>query len=257
MSSALFALPALLSHGKPVLCAWCTLPDPAIAGVLAREPGFGAVSVDLQHGAIDYAAAAKAFPLINAAGKSAVARIPVGEYALASRLLDAGASAIVAPMIQGVDDAREFAHFMKYAPIGSRSWGPTTAVALSGLDPVGYLGAANKGILAFAMIETREAFGQIDEILGVDGIDGIFIGPSDLSIAFSNGKLDPMSTEVEAAVDHAVARTRRAGKVPAIFAPSGERAGNFARRGYSFISVGSDNLMLKAGAAAMINAANG
>src|SRR3954469_2541792 len=88
--------------GSPVLAAWCGLPEPAVAGLLARE-AFDAVTIDMQHGAIDFAAAVRAVPLIAAAGKPAIVRIPVGDFAAASRLLDAGASAVIAPMINTIE----------------------------------------------------------------------------------------------------------------------------------------------------------
>jgi 4-hydroxy-2-oxoheptanedioate aldolase len=116
-----------LRSGTPVPSAWCGLPDPSVAGLLARE-GFDAVTIDMQHGAIDFAATVQAIPLVAAAGKPALVRIPVGEFATASRLLDAGASAVISPMINGVEDARRFGSFVKYSPLGQRSWGPHAAM---------------------------------------------------------------------------------------------------------------------------------
>jgi 4-hydroxy-2-oxoheptanedioate aldolase len=106
------------------------------------------------------------------------------------------------------------------------------------------------------MVETREALAIIDDILAVPGIDGIFIGPSDLSIALSGGKgLDPTSAEVEKALDHALARVKAAGKVAAIYAVSGGRAAQLVRKGFHMVSIGSDISMLRAGAAAALAAA--
>ena len=87
-----------LTTGAPAFTAWCGLPEPMVAGLLARE-GFDAVTLDMQHGFIDFGVAMRAIPLIVAAGKPAIVRIPVGEFATASRLLDAGATGIIAPMI--------------------------------------------------------------------------------------------------------------------------------------------------------------
>src|ERR687894_1512798 len=105
--AAITALADRLRSGVPALAAWCGLPDPAIAGLLAHE-GFDAVVVDMQHGAIDFAAILRGIPLVAAAGKPAIARIPVGDFATASRMLDAGVAAIIAPMINTVEDARAF-----------------------------------------------------------------------------------------------------------------------------------------------------
>ncbi len=190
-------LPDRLNAGSPALAAWCGLPDPTVSAVLARE-AFDAVVLDMQHSAIDYSVAVRAIPLIAAAGKPAIVRIPVGEFATASRLLDAGASGVIAPMVNTVADAHLFADFMKYPPLGQRSWGPHGALAVTGLEPGDYFRAANGLTVALAMVETREALAIIDEILAVPGIDGVFIGPGDLSIGLSGGReLNPTSAAVE------------------------------------------------------------
>jgi 4-hydroxy-2-oxoheptanedioate aldolase len=249
--SALFSLPDRLRSGTPLIGAWCTVPQPLIADTIAREPNFGAVCVDLQHGGFDFASAAEAIQLVALAGKPAGVRIPVGDFSLASRLLDAGASLVIAPMINTAADAKALAQCVKYAPVGARSWGPTQAVKLAGVTPGDYLAAANAGTVAFAMVETRQALDNIDDILAVAGVDGVFIGPSDLSITLTGGKLAPQSAEVDEAVRHALSRARAAKKFAGIFAASGERARDFVQLGYDYISVGTDMLMLKAGAAQM------
>jgi 4-hydroxy-2-oxoheptanedioate aldolase len=249
------SFPDLLRRGSPVLAAWCGLPEPSVPGILARE-AFDAVVVDMQHGAIDFSAALRAVPLIAAAGKPALVRIPVGDFASASRFLDGGVSGVVAPMINTVEDARRLAAFTKFPPTGERSWGPQGALALSGLQPTAYFQEANGLTVSFAMVETREALAIIDDILAVPGIDGIFIGPSDLSIALSGGQeINPASAEVEKAQEHALARANAAGKVAGIYAASGSRAAELARKGFHLISIASDAVLLRAGAQAALAAA--
>jgi len=251
------SFPDRLRSGSPVLAAWCGLPEPSIPGLLARE-AFDAVVVDMQHGAIDFAASLKAVPLVAAAGKPALVRIPVGDFAAASRCLDAGVSGVIAPMINTIEDARRFAGFMKFPPVGERSWGPHGALALSGLQPGDYFRKANALTVSFAMVETRESLAIIDDILAVPGIDGIFIGPSDLSIALSEGRdLDPASAEVEEAIEFALSRARAANKVAAIYAASGSRAAELARKGFHMVSIASDTALLRAGAQAALGAARG
>jgi 4-hydroxy-2-oxoheptanedioate aldolase len=249
------SLPERLRAGPPAFSAWCGIPEPSVAATLSRE-GFDAVTLDMQHGAIDFAAAVRAIPLVAAAGKPALVRIPVGEFATASRLLDAGASGIIAPMVNTVDDARRFGAFMKYPPLGERSWGPQAAVALSGLSADTYFAQANSLSAALAMVETREALAIVDDILNVPGIDGIFIGPSDLSIALSNGaRNDPTCSEVTTALDHAVARAKACGKLIAVYAATGERAAELALLGFHLIAIGADTNFLRAGAQAALSAA--
>jgi 4-hydroxy-2-oxoheptanedioate aldolase len=147
---------------------------------------------------------------------------------------------------------------MKFPPLGERSWGAYGALALTGLQPGDYLRQGNDLTVAFAMVETRESLSNLDEILAVPGIDGVFVGPSDLSIALLGGKgVDPAGPEVEKALDHVLARTKAAGKLSAIFASSGARAGELARKGFNMVSIGNDMSMLRAGAQAALAAARG
>jgi 4-hydroxy-2-oxoheptanedioate aldolase len=253
--STVSALAERLRADTPTLSAWCGIPEPAVAGILARE-AFDAVALDMQHGAIDLAAALRTVPVIAGAGKPVIARIPVGDFASASKLLDGGASAVIAPMINTIEDARRFGAFTKFPPIGERSWGPHGALALTGLQPAEYFAQANGFTLAFAMVETREALAIVDEILDVPGIDGIFIGPADLSIALSGGRgVDPYNAEVNKALDHALARARAAGKLIGVYAPTGERAAEHARQGIPLIAIGSDTALLRAGAQGALKAA--
>ena len=116
-----------LAAGGGVLSAWIGVNDAAIADALARE-SFDAVTLDMQHGGVDFVGATRAILAVALAGKPTIARIPVGDFASASRLADAGAAAVIAPMINSAEDARRFAEFMKFPPIGRRSWGPRAAL---------------------------------------------------------------------------------------------------------------------------------
>ena len=246
-----------LKEGSPLLSAWCGIPDPAVAGLLARE-SFDAVTLDMQHGSYDVATAMRAIPLVAAAAKPALARIPVGEFQTASKLLDAGVSAIVAPMINTVDDARRLVSFMKFPPEGARSWGPHGGLVFTGLTPSDYLKQANGFSLAFAMIETREALDSVDAILAVPGLDGIFLGPADLSVTLSRGEiLDPASQAVDQALAHALARGRAAQKFIGIHAITGARASLLVKQGFSLVAIASDSAFLRAGAQEAIKAARG
>ena len=149
-----------LAHGlaerRDVLSAWVGVNDAAVADALARE-AFDAVTLDLQHGGLDFVGASQAIVAVALAGKPAIARIPVSDFALASRLVDAGAAAVIAPMIDDAATARRFAEHVKFPPLGQRSWGPRAAQALSGLVGPGYLHGANAVTLAIAMIENSRS----------------------------------------------------------------------------------------------------
>ena len=257
VGSSVGALSEGLRSKKSLLSAWCSLPDPTTAGVLARE-AFDAVILDMQHGLLDYAGVAAAIPLIAAAGKPAIARVPVGDFATASRFLDVGAAGIIAPMINTIEDARLFASFMKYPPMGERSWGPHGVITLTGMNPADYFREANGISVSLAMVETRESLHIVDDILAVAGIDGIFIGPADLSIALSGGaRVDAHGRDVDEALAHCLARARAAGKFVGVFAIDGERARTLVERGFDLVSLGTDTTLLRAGAQAAIKVMRG
>src|SRR5947199_92613 len=173
MSEAVIGKLAKALRAGGVYSAWVGINDSQVAEALARED-FDAVTIDMQHGSYDSVGAARAILSVALAGKPTVVRIPVGDFATASRLVDAGAAGVIAPMINSLADARAFADFMKFPPLGRRSWGPRACGPLSGFAGPAYLHEANAITLAIAMIETREALAALDDILGVDGIDGVF-----------------------------------------------------------------------------------
>ena len=136
----------------------------------------------------DLAGLATGIAAVRQGGSAPIVRVPLGDFAMVSRVLDFGAEGIIAPMINTAADARAFAAAAKFPPIGERSWGPHRATMLAGIaDQKDYLANANDNIVTLAMIETRTALANIDAIAATPGIDGLFLGPSDLSIALSEG----------------------------------------------------------------------
>jgi 4-hydroxy-2-oxoheptanedioate aldolase len=258
MTHPSFSLARRLRAGETVYTAWCGLPAPIVAETIARE-GFSAVTLDQQHGLFDMAATAAGIAAVRMAGAAPIVRVPLFDFAVASRVLDFGAEAVIAPMINTADDARAFVAAAKYPPVGERSWGPHRATALAGIaDQKLYLREANALTLTFAMIETRAALSNVDAIAATNGIDALFVGPSDLSIALTDGAtLDPHSQEVEAALDQVVAAARKAGKIAGLYCANAARALATAKRGFSFLAVGSDLAFLRAGTAEQVKALQG
>jgi 4-hydroxy-2-oxoheptanedioate aldolase len=244
-----FSLAARLRAGETVHTGWCGLPAPMVAEVVARE-GFVAVTLDSQHGMWDLAGLAAGVAAVRQGGSAPIVRVPLGDFAMVSRVLDFGAEGIIAPMINTAADARAFAAAAKFPPIGERSWGPHRAAMLAGIpDQKDYLANANDNIVTLAMIETRTALANIDAIAATSGIDGLFLGPSDLSIALSEGRsLDPESKAVEVELDRIVAAAQKAGKIPGAYCASAERALAVAKRGMRFCAISSDMGFLRAGA---------
>src|SRR5258708_3461601 len=197
-----FSLARRLRAGETVHSGWCGLASPLVAEVIARE-GFAAVTVDMQHGLWDIAATVSAIAAIRQGGAAPVVRVPLGDFATASRALDFGAEGIIAPMINSAADARALVAATKYPPLGERSWGPHRATMLAGLaDQKVYLNEGNALTFTLAMIETRAALDNVAVIAATPGIDGLFLVPSDLSIALSQGAtIDPLSGHVDPELD--------------------------------------------------------
>ncbi|MBL8590231.1 MAG: hydroxyacid aldolase [Methylobacteriaceae bacterium] len=257
MTEVVASLARRLSAGETLLLGWSGIPDPAVPELMTRA-GFDAAALDMQHGAWTYASALSGISAVASAGKPCLVRIPVDEFPTVSRLLDAGAAGVIAPMINSAADARAFAAFAKLPPLGERSWGPARALGLTGLSADAYLARANGIHQAIAMVETREAMAALDDILDTPGIDGVLVGPSDLSIALSNGaKLDADGAEVDSALTHIAAACRKRGKTAAVFCHSGARARELVRRGYNLLSVGNDQILLRQAAVAEMAVARG
>ena len=251
MTIPAFSFARRLQAGETVFSGWCSLPYPLVAETVGRE-GFSAVTIEAQHGLWDLNAILTGIAAVRQGGAAPLVRVPVGDFAMVSRVLDFGAEGIIAPMINTAADARALAAAAKYPPVGERSWGPHRATTLAGLtDQSIYLREANEHVIALAMIETRAALDNLDAILDTPGIDGLFVGPSDLSIALSGGKtLDPLSKEVERELDRIVAAAQKAGKIPGAYCHSAERAVALAKRGVRFLAVMSDLAFIRAGVAA-------
>ena len=250
-----FTLARRLKAGETVYTGWCGLPYPLLPEIIARE-GFPAVTIDSQHGLWDTASVLAAVAQVRQGGAAAIVRIPVGEFATASRALDFGAEGIIAPMINTQADARAYVSFTKFPPIGERSWGPHRATTLANMpDQKVYLREANALTVTFAMIETKTALENVEAIAATSGIDALFLGPADLSIALSNGgDVDPMALEVDRGIERMLAAARNAGKIMGAYCHSVERAVALAKRGVRFLAVGSDMGILRAGAAAALKA---
>jgi 4-hydroxy-2-oxoheptanedioate aldolase len=245
MISSSYHVAAKISSGSPVFTAWLGIAEPVLAEIFARE-GYDAVVFDGQHGMYDDNAMARGFATVSSVGVPVIGRIPVGEFALAARFLDLGAAGVIAPMINSVADAKKLVSFTKFPPVGERSWGPARALALTGLSPQDYFKQANDFSLIVAMIETREAIAAVDDILAVPGIDGVFVGPSDLSITLSNGAtFNPASAEVDAAFKHVLTRAKAAGKFCGAFSISPAKAAELGKQGFQLVTVSGDFALIR------------
>lgn len=252
MSAEPSSFRARLEAGETVYTVWCMLSEPNCAEILARQ-GWDAVTIDCQHGFIDHLDMLRMVTAVHGAGKYALVRTSPGDEGMIGKALDAGVQGVIAPMINDADDARWLARTAKFPPLGERSWGPVRAMGTSGLDKAGYLAGANALSLAWAMVETGAALANIDEIAATPGIDGLFVGPNDLSVSLTGGAhVDPTRAEVDHALDRVLEAAHRHKVFPGIFANTAELARAFAARGFAFISGGHDVGMVTAGSAALL-----
>jgi len=248
------SLAARLRTGEALISGWSSLADPVVAEIVGRQ-GFDCVVLDMQHGLHDIGTVGRCLASLTLAGKPTIVRVPLGDSASASRALDLGAAAVIAPVINSAAEARAFVAATKYPPVGERSWGPTRALTLHGIAGPAYLDAANTETLTIVMIETARALAAIAEILVVPGIDGVFVGPHDLSVTMSAGKsVAPADPAVDKALGTIVTAAAGAGKFACIYAPTAERARRYRELGYQLIAVGSDAGYLAAGATEVLAA---
>lgn len=244
-----------LAAGEVVFTAWSGVPDALTVELLAYQP-FDAVTLDMQHGAHHEDSVVRSIRSVQAAGKPALVRIPVGRFDMASRALDFGAEAVIAPMVNSADDARRFAAAMKYPPVGERSWGPTFGLPRRGGSQLDWLRRSNEKTLAFAMVETRAALDALEAILATPGIDGIFLGPADFSIAWTNGAdLSPLREDMMETIEAVARRTRAAGKHAAIYLGDPTPAGRLAAMGFRLFATGSELQLIARGAEGLLKAA--
>ena len=186
------------SNGKGAINAWCSIPSAVTAEMMSMND-FDSITIDMQHGLVDYQTALNMLQVISGSGKTPMVRVPWNEPGIIMKSLDAGALGIICPMINTPEDAISFVGATRYAPVGHRSSGPTRALMVHGPN---YHNDANDNIISMAMIETVEALDNVDKIAATDGLTGIYIGPSDLSISMGfNPGLDRVEPEMIDAIN--------------------------------------------------------
>jgi 4-hydroxy-2-oxoheptanedioate aldolase len=245
MSGASFTIRKKLATGAPFIFPWIGMPGVAQVTMFARA-GFSAVALDLQHGTIDNGEAAAMVAAINAAGTPAVIRTLWNDPGLIGFALDMGAAAVIAPMVNSVEQAKALVKAAKYPPLGQRSWGGYNMVQASGVTEGEYLKQANAENLVFAMIETQEALDLVDEIAAVPGLDGLFVGPSDLSIALSKGAgIDRLGANTIAAMKKVAAACKANNLVAGAFGGSVEGCKTYAAIGFQFMAGPMDGASIR------------
>jgi 4-hydroxy-2-oxoheptanedioate aldolase len=252
MSGASFGLRKRLATGKVLVFPWLGTPGPELAGQVARL-GFDAVAIDLQHSVIDMGDAAKQVAAINAVGKPAILRVRWNDPGIVNSALDMGAACVIAPMTNTVAQVQAMVKAAKYPPVGQRSWGGYTMLQSAGVTAGEYLKQANNETLVMAMIETQEALNNLEAIAAVPGLDGLFVGPSDLSIALSNGaKIDRLGESTLNAMKKVVAACKKNRLIAAAFAGNVEGVKAYSDIGFTFLAGPTDTDLMRAGTEAFL-----
>ena len=199
---------SIWNAGSAVVNGWLTVPSTFSAEIMAHQ-GWDSLTIDLQHGLVDYQKAVDMLTAISTTNTVPVARVPWNEPGMLMKVLDAGAYAVICPMVSTRAEAQSLVAATHYPPRGTRSFGPLRATLYGGDD---YQAQANDTVVVFAMIETKQALDNLDDILSVPGLDAVYIGPIDLSLALGcTPTFDDVDAPVAEAIDHILARPRRTG----------------------------------------------
>lgn len=240
------------AEGRPVILGWLSIGNDYSAEIMANQ-GFDGVNVDLQHGMIGTDAAISILQGISTTPAAPFVRVPTNEPGIVMKMLDAGAYGVICPLVNSRAECEAFVQACKYPPQGIRSYGPARARLYGGGD---YAQHANDTIITLAMIETKEALECVDDIVAVDGLDGVFIGPSDLNLSFGH---DPSSGAKHPEVARAIETIREAahkqGRKAGLFCPSGEEARRMIAEGFDLVTTGNDVGLLAGAAKAAVDAA--
>ncbi len=240
---------SIWSQGGTVYNGWLMVPSSVTAEMLARQ-GWDSITIDLQHGLIDYADALPMLQAISCTDVTPMVRVPSLEPGIIGKMLDAGAYGVICPMVNTREQCAYFVKCCRYAPLGHRSMGPVRATMYAGSD---YGVRANAEMIAMAMIETAEAVENIDEILATPGLDAIFVGPSDLSVSLGHSAgFDPRFPVVYDAILRIAEACRRHGIVAGIHTGSLAYTREMQALGYRFFAYLSElRFMATAGAEAL------
>ena len=242
------ALKPIWTDGRASLNGWLAIANSFSAEIMAAQP-YDSVTIDMQHGLVDYSAVVPMLQAMHASGVVPLVRVPWLEAGAIMKVLDAGAYGVICPMINNRQQAEQLVSCVRYPPDGTRSFGPTRALFSAGAD---YAQNANDEVLCLAMIETAEAMENLEEIVSTPGIDGVYIGPSDLTLGIAKGRLTPHfdreEEEMVAAIRKILAAAHEAGIIAALHCGTPDYAARAVTWGFDMVTVSSDVRLLTAAA---------
>jgi 4-hydroxy-2-oxoheptanedioate aldolase len=228
-------------RGGCALNGWLHIPDAFATEVMAHQ-GWDSLTIDMQHGVVDYTPALGMLQAIATTATIPLARVPWNEPGIIMKMLDAGCYGIICPMVNTAEEARRFVGACRYPPKGYRSFGPTRVSFYAGSD---YAQHANDTVIALAMIETAQAIENLDAILDTPGLDGVYIGPADLSQSLGyQERVDPKHPDLVAVLDKVHEGCSRRGLITGIHVASVEYARGVIDKGFQFVTLLSDGRLL-------------
>ncbi|GCL62886.1 4-hydroxy-2-oxoheptanedioate aldolase [Pseudaquabacterium pictum] len=228
---------------------WLGLADP-YAAELCATAGFDWLLIDGEHGPNDLRSMLGALQAVAPYPSHPVVRIPQGDAVLIKQVLEIGATTLLVPMVETAAQARDLVRATRYPPQGVRGVGSGLARSSRWGARPDYLQQANDSVCLLVQVETASALAQLDAIAAVEGVDGVFIGPADLSA--SMGHLgDPGHPDVQRAIDSAIDRILAAGKAPGILAVDDALARRYIGMGVRFVAVGVEATLLARAARAL------
>jgi 4-hydroxy-2-oxoheptanedioate aldolase len=253
MSAHEFA--ARLRRRERILGYWCVLDSPVSTEWLAHV-GWDYIALDMQHGLIGYAGMVAGLTAIDASGSTVgLVRVEANDMTAIGRALDAGAAGVIVPMVNNAEEAAKAVAAATYPPNGIRSYGPMRSQLRIGPLPA----EADRDTVVLAMIETPDGLANVEEICGVPGLDGAYVGPSDLRLAIGGtSSQDPaVDDEFEAALKRVREAAAAKGIAAAIHTPDGATAARRLAEGFTVATVASDVVHLRVASAAHLKAAKG
>ncbi len=239
-------LRTIWARGEAVVNGWLSIPSAFSAEVMAHQ-GFDSLTVDMQHGVVDYQVAVTMLQAVSTTPVIPLARVPWNDPGRLMKILDAGVYGVICPMISTRAQAEALVAACKYPPRGYRSFGPVRASLYAGSD---YGDRADDDIVVMPMIETAEALKNLDAILSVPGVAAIYVGPADLSLALGcKPRLDQTDPPVVEAQQMIAEACKRHGVVAGIHNATAAYALRMIAAGYQFVTLASDSRFLAAKAA--------
>jgi len=236
-------------NGQPRFGTWVQMGGTEIMAELVTA-GYDYVGIDCQHSLISLADAGRLLREFAGSATKAAVRVPSHAFADIGKVLDAGADILIVPMVNSALEAAAIARACRLPPDGDRSFGPIRR------DLPRLARDINSRVTCLVMIETAEGVAHVEEILSVDGVDGIYVGPKDLSLSLGlRETLVPPSAELLSIVGGLAQSARRAGKIAGLHAGAGENAQHYLACGFTMLTLAADSALIRAAAAADLSAA--